>query len=323
MNQIFRKLQVSEHFELYQIAEGVYAAIGLIGGAAYSNAGIIDLGDRALIFDTFETPTAADDLRAAAEQLVGNQFSYIIISHAHTDHWMGNQSFPESVAIITTQVIRDEMYEYGAEMRELQQNPSEFEEEIREYEERLQAETDEGQRASLQATISRYRYSLEMLPDLKLRFPNQTFDGKLVFHGSQRAVELVASGKGHTASDCFLVLPAEKVAFIGDLGFFQCQPYMVYCDPDAWVAQLEAMEAWDIETFVPGHGPVGSKVDLALQKEYIRTLDQLVARVIGEGGTVEDALRQPLPAPFDAWLPAGRVRFEANMRSSYKRLFGG
>jgi len=30
-----------------------------------------------------------------------------------------------------------------------------------------------------------------------------------------------------------------------------------------------------------------------------------IAQVIQAGGLVEDALHQLLPAPFDAWLPAG------------------
>jgi hypothetical protein len=40
------------------------------------------------------------------------------------------------------------------------------------------------------------------------------------------------------------------------------------------------------------------------------------------GGSVENALQQPLPAPFDAWLTGGMNRFEANVRSAYKRLSG-
>jgi hypothetical protein len=44
--------------------------------------------------------------------------------------------------------------------------------------------------------------------------------------------------------------------------------------------------------------------------------------VIKTGGAVEDALQQLLPAPFDAWLMGRMGRFEANVRSAYKRLSG-
>jgi hypothetical protein len=64
-----RQIPDSIHFRLEQLADGVYAAIHIAGGAASSNAGIDDLGDRRLVCDTFMSPPAADDLRTAAETL--------------------------------------------------------------------------------------------------------------------------------------------------------------------------------------------------------------------------------------------------------------
>ena len=320
--QTTQQLPTSEHFELHCLAEGIYAAIAIEGGAAFSNAGIIDLGSRTLIFDTFENPKAAVDLRAAAEQLTRRPASYVIISHAHPDHWMGNQVFADQAPIITTHDIRDQMLPFVEEIQALKTDPSELLNAIRENQERLEREADERRRVSLRVSIARSQHDLDALPSLELRFPDQTFEGMLVFHGKRRTVELSTQGKGHTASDCYLVLPADKLAFIGDLGFFQSQPFMVDCDPQAWAAQLDEMEQWDVETFVPGHGPLGTKTDLALQKQYIQVLDDLVAQVIKMGGAVGDALQQPLPALFDAWLMGGMNRFEANVRSAYKRLSG-
>jgi len=42
--QTTQELPTSEYFDLHQLAEGVYAAIAIEGGAAFSNAGIVDLG---------------------------------------------------------------------------------------------------------------------------------------------------------------------------------------------------------------------------------------------------------------------------------------
>ena len=61
------QLPTSRHFWLERLADGVYAAIHAEGGAAISNAGIVDLGGRTLVYDTFLTPQAAADLRYAAE----------------------------------------------------------------------------------------------------------------------------------------------------------------------------------------------------------------------------------------------------------------
>ena len=70
MQDTTSKLPTSAHFELKQLAEGVYAAIAVAGGGARSNAGIIDLGDHTLIFDTFLTPTAAE-IRLDIQRLMG------------------------------------------------------------------------------------------------------------------------------------------------------------------------------------------------------------------------------------------------------------
>ena len=145
----------SEHFTLEQLADGVYAAIASPGGKAFSNGGIVDLGDQTLVFDTFETPAAAGDLRSAAEQLTGRPVTYVIISHCHADHWGGNHAFASETAIITTQAIRQEMPDAMGWMIDLKENPSELEQAIQETREHLETETDERQRASLMASIAR------------------------------------------------------------------------------------------------------------------------------------------------------------------------
>ncbi len=315
-------LPTSDHFELKQIAEGVYAAIAVAGGGARSNAGIIDLGDHTLIFDTFLTPTAAEDLRAAAEHLTGRPATYVINSHAHSDHWCGNQVFASHAPIIATHQTREMIPMMMDYLKQAKEDPSELEKELQEDQERLKTETDLRRRKALELSIARWRYVLASLPTLEFRLPNQTFEGQLVFHGTQRRAELLTEGKGHTDSDAYLVLPEERIMFMGDLGFFQTQSFMAFCDPEAWMAQLESMQQSNIETFVPGHGPLGTKADIALQGEYITALEGLVAQVIKEGGSVEEALQRPLPAQFDGWLAGEMVRFERNVQSSYERLSG-
>ena len=115
------QMESSRHFRLEQLVEGVYAAIAIEGGAAFSNAGIIDLGDQTLIFDTCETATAAYDLRAAAEQLTGRPATCAINSHAHPDHWGGNQVF--DTPILATRTTREQMRAFAHYLEELKRNP--------------------------------------------------------------------------------------------------------------------------------------------------------------------------------------------------------
>src|SRR4030042_1950495 len=97
----------SRHFHLEQLAEGVYAAINAEEGWAICNAGIVDLGDRTLIYDSFMSPQAANDLRQTAESLTGRSVHLVINSHPHNDHIWGNQAFGPDVDIISTTRTRE------------------------------------------------------------------------------------------------------------------------------------------------------------------------------------------------------------------------
>ena len=64
---------VSKNFSIQKLAPGVWAAIqNDKGGHAISNAGIIDLGDKTIVFDAFINPDAATELKQAAEELTGH-----------------------------------------------------------------------------------------------------------------------------------------------------------------------------------------------------------------------------------------------------------
>lgn len=90
MQQVWNR---SRHFQLEQLADGVYGAFGHEGAGTMANAGIVDLGGETLVFDTFFTPQAGADLRRAAEELTGRPVSLVVNSHWHADHTFGNQAF--------------------------------------------------------------------------------------------------------------------------------------------------------------------------------------------------------------------------------------
>ena len=121
----------SEHFILHPLTEGVYAAIATEGGAAFSNAGIIDLGDQTLVFDALENPQATEDLLKAGLQLTQRKPAIVIISHFHPDHWTGLQVFAGST-ILATHVTRQKMIPIVEELSMEIQDPSRIENDLQE-----------------------------------------------------------------------------------------------------------------------------------------------------------------------------------------------
>ncbi|MGP4080890.1 MBL fold metallo-hydrolase [Pseudalkalibacillus sp. R45] len=100
----------NKHFTLQKIKDGVFAALAKQGGGAVANAGIIDLGDQTIIFDTFNTQQAAEELKTAAQDLTLSPITCVINSHWHGDHIRGNQVF-EGIKIISSESTYSKMKE--------------------------------------------------------------------------------------------------------------------------------------------------------------------------------------------------------------------
>jgi len=311
-----RQLPDSKHFRLEPLAEGVYAAIHQSGGAALSNAGIVDLGDRTLVFDAFMAPQPAGDLRAVAEALTGRPVDTVIDSHWHYDHIWGNQAFGADTDILSTEETRRLILAtkgHGAFDAFLANAEASLEAARAQF----RAAQDERQRRQLALWSDYYQGLVETKPILRIRAPNVTFTGRMFFHGTKRSAELIDLVGGHTESDAVLFLPQEGIAFMSDLLFAGYQPYLGGGDPDAQVYALELASGLAPKLLVPGHGPVGTAGCLAQMEEYIRTLDGLARRMV-EAGEAEDRIdAMAAPAPYDDWLFA--AFFPVNMHFLYQR----
>lgn len=303
-------------FQLEQVVEGVYFAQALPGTGTQGNAAIVDLGDSTLVFDTFLTHQAAQALRNAAEQLTGRAPSYVINSHYHADHVTGNQVFlPEAIFVSTSRTR-----ELIAEGEFLAALP-EIAGEIAQMEQELATCEDEHKCRDLSEQIGDYRAVLAAAPTLQQVLPTLTFEDKLVFHGSRRSAELLCYGGGHTESDAFLYLPAERLALMADLVLVGCHPMFVQGDPQAWQRILERVMQLDILTILPGHGPVGTLEDARLIQGYLQTLENLARPIFERGGTLEEAQQLSLPEPFASW--GFRYIFNWNIETLFKRYAEG
>jgi cyclase len=288
----------SRHFTLQPVAEGVYAAIARDGAGAMSNAGIVDLGDRVLIFDTFMTPQAADDLRAAAEALTSHPIAYVANSHWHDDHVQGNQAFPnaEIVATDRTSLLMATRTRESIE-RERDRGPAH----VASLRERYTQVSDERERARLALEISEGEEILAALPALELRLPTHTFAERLTFRGSAREAQLLTYGGGHTESDAFLYLPAERILFAGDLVVNRTHPLLIWGNPDAWSGIIARMGALDIAVLVPGHGPVSGPEGIANVRTYLVDVKRLADALLGAGNTPDELAEAPMPQAYAAW----------------------
>ena len=257
-----QQLFASKHFHLEQLGEGVFATTPKRGGAAICNAGIVDLGDRTLVFDSFFTPQAAEDLRTAAETLIGRPIDTVINSHYHNDHVRGNQVFSPATVIMATHRCRELIQTKG--MSDLKNDTENAEKRLKALTDQFRSEKEDRKKAELKLWISYNQHIINSLPDIRLNLPNLTFAKQLTLSGSKHAVEIINTGEGHTDNDTVMYVPSEKILFTGDLVFVQCHPYLGDGHPKKWLTTLSRLKDLKITALIPGHGPIGNAKDIDL-----------------------------------------------------------
>jgi cyclase len=247
-------IKETEFFHLYAISDGVYAAIAIPGKGAWSNAGIVDLGEELVVFDSFTTPSAGHELRRQAESLTGKKVKYLINSHYHGDHIFGNQAFSDT-SIISTSLTREWCKEKN-KLNDVDQEIEAMKDYLNTLQNQIELTRDRVIKTSLTNQHNEMSKVLDDLPDMQIVLPSVTFEGKLTIEGSRRKVELYCMGGAHTPSDTFMYVPDDKVAFMGDIVTEEL--HVPIYNPADFSNILMKVKEMEIEVFVPGHGNVGN-----------------------------------------------------------------
>jgi len=306
----------SKHFRIQELQPGVFAAIATDEGWAVANAGIVDLGDHTLVFDAFSNHIAAADLNRNAEALTGKKVDYVVVGHAHRDHYKGTQAF-EHATIVSTRKSTELMAAlWRARTERVRKEGLEF---IRKG---VKEEFDAWKSSPDTTDADRIlwdSYEQSLLQDLEsydLKLPSIGFDSSMAFHGSRRTAEATDFDGGHSKSDAILFLPEERVAYLGDLLFIGYQPFIGEGSIEGLLGILDKVEALDPKILVPGHGPPGTVKEMQPMREYLMTLQ----KIADEGRTSEanrkSLLNSPIPALFAS------MKWRAFWRANLESLIG-
>jgi cyclase len=293
------QLPASPHFTLHELSEGIYAAIHAPDGWAQSNAGIIDLGDRTLVFDAFLSPQATRDLLAAAQALTGRPARLVLNSHYHNDHLWGNLAVPADMDILSTFKTREILA--TRDPREYQGYHKQAVQSLGEMQALLERASSESEKAHAQYFVVYYQAILDTLPMLPPRLANIVTQDVLEFTGSKRRARFIPLG-GHTASDAILHLPDDHMLFLGDLLFVHAHPYLADGHPEELLQTVAYIKELRADVLVPGHGPLGRVDDVDAMLEYINEMQELVQQAIQDGVSREDITKRPIPAKYLTWI---------------------
>jgi len=137
--------------------------------------------------------------------------------------------------------------------------------------------------------------------------PNLTFDEELTITVGDREVRLVEVGPAHTKGDVLVYLPSDKTVFTGDILFVKGLP-IVWAGPvDNWIKACDLMLGWDLETVVPGHGPITDKSGIREMREFLVYVKTEARKRFDAGLSVTEAANDISLDMYGSWSDAERI----------------
>jgi glyoxylase-like metal-dependent hydrolase (beta-lactamase superfamily II) len=230
-----------------ELGDNLYAYMQWDGGWGISNAGFLVGDDGLLVIDALMAPSMTRKFVETMRGISLAPFRHLVNTHMHADHTNGNQ-FIEGAEIVAHERCRDEMVAAA----------------------RLAAEQASkraaGDRGPKPFWIQEAWWG--ELAEVESTLPVTTFSDRLTLRYGDTEAHVSHHGPAHTLGDSMVYFPDSKILFSGDLAFFYAMPLCRGHMPN-WVEVCDIIRALDIETIVPGHGPIGTKRELQDMQEFL------------------------------------------------------
>ncbi len=285
----------SDFFTLFKLSSNCYAAIEKKGARTGSNAGFVDLGDKVIVFDTFMNINAAKDLLECIKKVTNKDPCFVVNSHYHLDHYGGNEIL--NSPIIATRFIREKIV---TEAPQTVKRILDIEEkDIKAKEEALKIETDKNKILDIENELLFLKVIREN--PITVTPPSILMEDTLTFHEPEIEAKLKLVSNAHTQEDLLLIVPDEKIVFMGDLVFSREDPWLGNGDPFNLMNVLDKILEQDFEYFVPGHGPLATREELKLQNQYTNEIINLVKLKMEKGEDIKEVKKSELSEVFHDW----------------------
>ena len=230
------------------------------------NPSFVTTSDGVVVVDTPQLPTRAVAMRAEAESR--GPIRYLINTEHHVDHIFGNYFFKGAGTVVEHRGVFDNFMVPTPDL-----DP---------YAYALEAiPTDDPEAAGI-------------VPDRETYYadPNKgtvVFTGDLTLRVGDHTFHLLHT-PGHTPGQVAVHVPEERVVFTGDTIFSECQTWLMTSNVDQWLDSLERIRQLDVDTLIPGHGPVTTLRYIETQRSVLLDWKAAVAAAVAKGWSREETI---------------------------------
>ena len=311
-------LRADAEVKTVPVAGNLFLVEGLEGG----NVAFLVTAEGVLVVDSGTSPEAGRLVMAEIAKKTDKPVKYLVLTHYHGDHTFGLQAYPASTVIIAQQNTADNIRRLN-EPRIQGQLEKRMPEMIAAQSEKVaRLRKKKGKDlAKEEERLKELEAGLAQLKDLRFVYPSVTFQTKLSVYLGGEEIEVVHPGRAHTDGDALVRFSGLKVMHMGDLFFNGSLPYIgveAGADTANWLATLKDVSGWDVEKFIPGHGPLAAREGLLRMAAYLGDLRQSVKDAIAVGQTLEQVKKMPLPV---AWRDLKWAEtYPRNLEAVYNEL---
>lgn len=219
-----------------------------------SNSCFVNMGTSYLVIDSGPTYSYALQAYEKMKEIKNLPISYVINTHVHDDHWLGNAYYAEiGVKIIGSSAFKDE--------------------------------------EKVEMTRMQKRITSEAYAKTTQEFPSVFVENTMILDIDEKKVHLISvNKKAHTDSDLLVYIPNEKMVFVGDLVFNDRLPSIRDGNLKGWVKALDEVRLMDVNFIIGGHGKIVDRSSVDMTYNYVKTLKEKVTAFIEDGEDIADVI---------------------------------
>jgi glyoxylase-like metal-dependent hydrolase (beta-lactamase superfamily II) len=135
-----------------------------------------------------------------------------------------------------------------------------------------------------------------------------------------KSVNLKQVGPAHTRGDVLVHVPADKTIFTGDILFIEGHPILWVGPVQNWIDACDHMLGLDLETIVPGHGPITDHRGVRALRDYLVYVRDEARKRYDHGMDVMEAALDINLDDYDSWGDGERI--VVNVATLYKEFAG-
>ena len=276
-----------------KITEGVYANVEWDGG----NVACIDTSEGVVLVDTPMLPAHIEQCKSFIADLNQKGVKYIINTHIHFDHIIGNNLLGGSV--IMHEKMRENLYAENSTLRE----------------------------TFVPGTPGRSQADIDFILNEPLVASEITVISDLALNLGEKTLKIYHVG-GHSPDSIVVYIENDQILITGDNVTNGLHPYKGDACFADWIKALERLKTLKVKTVIPGHGIIGTADTIDRLSDYFQKMWQCARDLVAENRSedeVIEAIHSKMFTYFDVdpeMIESAKMIFNMGTRRLLKEIAG-